>query len=150
MHKQPTAVKLTKTTYIYKNTHTHTHTHTHAHTHTNAHTHMHTHTYKEDDTLLELRINSMTGRTALTRSYWFVSKVWNISLEMDKPVLVVLPVWQQVEMAAHLDTVAFRRDHSSYCSVAWSIAWWFALLLVVSHVSSAYCRMVILYIELLK
>ena len=44
-------------------------------------------------------------------------------------------------MAVHFGTLGFRRDQSSHFCVVSSMAWQFALLLAVRHVSSAYCGM---------
>ena len=41
---------------------------------------------------------------------------------MFRPGLVVRPVWPSMEVAAHLDTLAFMSDQSSHFSVVSSIA----------------------------
>ena len=61
-------------------------------------------------------------------------------LERVKFGFLDFPVWPQMEMAAHSETLAFKWDQSSHRCVTWSIAWQFVLLLVVRQVSSAYCR----------
>ena len=55
-----------------------------------------------------------------------------------------------MEVAEHFDTLAGKSDQLIHFSVVSSIVWQFYQLLAVRHVSSAYCRVLIWWREVLK